>query len=115
MLCENHVIFGCRRFFAPEAMKRRTKQTLGRITYSFLTQLIRHIPLALKIYRETSMHTAEEIETMFKDMGLETDRKRASYLFSFSGEQSIVYDKLICYRPDTKTQEIKEQRHAELE
>ena len=61
------------------------------------------------------MRTAEEIEGMFKDMGLETDEKRAKYLFSFSGECSVVRDRIICYRPDTKTQEIKEQEHAELE
>jgi hypothetical protein len=61
------------------------------------------------------MRTVEEIEGMFRDMGLETDEKRAKYLFSFSGECSKVYDRIICYRPDTKTQEIKEKEHAELE
>ena len=61
------------------------------------------------------MRTIEEIEGMFKDMGLETDEKRAKYLFSFSGEFSAVSDRIICYRPDTKTQEIKEQEHAKLE
>lgn len=61
------------------------------------------------------MRTVEEIEIMFKDMGLETDEKRAKYLFSFSGECSVVYDKLICYLPDTKTHEFKEQKNAELE
>ena len=61
------------------------------------------------------MRTVEEIEGMFKDMGLETVEKRAKYLFSFSGECSVARDRTICYRPDTKTQEIKEQEHAELE
>jgi|MTBAKSStandDraft_1061840.scaffolds.fasta_scaffold06557_6 hypothetical protein len=61
------------------------------------------------------MRTVEEIEGMFRDMGLETDEKRRKYLFSFSGECSIIHDRIICYRPDTKTQEIKEQEHAELE
>jgi len=58
------------------------------------------------------MRTVEEIEGMFKDMGLETVEKRAKYLF---GECSVARDRTICYRPDTKTQEIKEQEHAELE
>lgn len=61
------------------------------------------------------MRTVEKIENMFKDMELETDEKRAKYLFSFSGECSVVQDRIICYHPDTKTQEIKEQTHAELE
>lgn len=61
------------------------------------------------------MRTAEEINNMFKDMGLETDEKRAKYLFSFTGECSVVYDRLVCFHPDTKTQEIKEQKNAELE
>ena len=50
------------------------------------------------------MHTVEEIKGMFKDMGLETDEKRAKYQFSFSGECSVVLDRIICYLPDTKFQ-----------
>ena len=61
------------------------------------------------------MRTVEEIENMFKDMDLDTDEKRGKYLSSFTGECSVVSDRLICYRADTKTQETKERGNAELE
>ena len=61
------------------------------------------------------MRTAEEIKNMFKDMGLETEEKRAKYPFTFPGQSSVIYDRLVCYHPDTKIQKINGGKNAELE
>lgn len=61
------------------------------------------------------MKTDHEIRQMFKNMDLETEEKRSRFNFSFSYKAEPSSDIVTQIRLDSKTEEIEEDRNAQLE
>ena len=61
------------------------------------------------------MRTNSEIKQMFKEIGLDTEEKRSRFNFSYSYQPDKAPDVTRFVRADTKTEELKEEKNAELE
>ena len=61
------------------------------------------------------MRTDIEIKKMFEEMGLESEKKRSKFNFSYTCSAEQNFEIVTFFRSDTKTNELKEEKNAELE
>ena len=61
------------------------------------------------------MRTDEEIRKMFEDMGLGSEEERSQFSFAYGCDSKSNYLTITIFHVDTKTEDLKEEKHAELE